>query len=239
MYPYLNTSCRNNRNHLLVNHLVLAVLNGANAAALQTRAGLVEIFQFQTATALGGGLYRLGGLLRARRGSDFAMGTHAAGDMFVLLATDTISRVPTDSGEIGAERIYRATSFGTFSDASRRHAFTDSGASLKPLSAVHVKGARDGSSNLTITWIRRTRIGQRWIDFSDVPLGEDSEAYEVDIYNAGWTAVLRTIAVTAQTASYTAAQQTTDFGAPQAAINIKVYQISAAVGRGFAATATV
>jgi hypothetical protein len=38
--------------------------------------------------------------------------------------------------------------------------------------------------------------------------------------------------------TYTAADQTTDFGAPQGAVVIAVYQMSAAVGRGFAGRAT-
>ena len=38
---------------------------------------------------------------------------------------------------------------------------------------------------------------------------------------------------------YSAADQTTDFGAPQSAIDIAVYQLSAVVGRGFAGRATV
>ena len=47
---------------------------------------------------------------------------------------------------------------------------------------------------------------------------------------------LRTISVTAETASYTAAQQTTDFGSTQSTIYFKVYQVSAQVGRGYALT---
>jgi hypothetical protein len=33
-------------------------------------------------------------------------------------------------------------------------------------------------------------------------------------------------------ATYTAAEQSADFGAPQAAVAVRVFQISAAVGRG-------
>ena len=44
---------------------------------------------------------------------------------------------------------------------------------------------------------------------------------------------LRLLTATTQTVTYTAAQQTTDFGSPQSSINVKVYQISSTVGRGF------
>jgi hypothetical protein len=39
--------------------------------------------------------------------------------------------------------------------------------------------------------------------------------------------------------TYSATDQTADFGAPQSAIDIAVYQLSAAVGRGFSGRATV
>jgi len=110
-------------------------------------------------------------------------------------------------------------------------------ASLKPLSPVHIAGSRDGSDNLTITWIRRTRVNQEWRDQVDVPLGEETEAYEVDILNGA--SVVRTITAAAQTAPYSAANQTTDFGSPQAAVVVNIYQMSELVGRGFPGTATV
>jgi hypothetical protein len=56
-----------------------------------------------------------------------------------------------------------------------------------------------------------------------VPLGESSEAYEVDIYNGA--SVVRTISASSETASYSAANQTTDFGSPQTTITAHVRQI--------------
>ncbi len=59
------------------------VLNGANAAVLGN-----EFIQFVTAEKLGGftNRWRLkDGLLRGRRGSDYATGTHQSGERFVLL----------------------------------------------------------------------------------------------------------------------------------------------------------
>ena len=51
--------------------------------------------------------------------------------------------------------------------------------------------------------------------------------------------VRRTLSVTGPSAIYTAAQQTADFGAPQTAVSIKVYQISQSFGRGTPRAATV
>ncbi|MBX6329380.1 MAG: hypothetical protein IRY89_12480, partial [Pseudolabrys sp.] len=45
--------------------------------------------------------------------------------------------------------------------------------------------------------------------------------------------------VTAPAATYTAAEQIADFGAPQASVAVRVYQLSATVGRGRPAAATL
>lgn len=68
------------------------------------------------------------------------------------------------------------------------------GRAERPLAPVSIRATRDGSNNLIISWVRRTRIGGEWLDLTgEVPLGETSEAYEVETRNAGDTATLRTI----------------------------------------------
>ena len=103
---------------------------------------------------------------------------------------------------------------------------------------MHVCGNRNGGGDLTITWVRRTRYSGEWRDLVDVPLNEASEAYEVDVLD-GDGQVVRTLSSTGRSVVYIAADQTTDFGAPQGAIDAAVYQVSAAVGRGFAGRATL
>ena len=121
--------------------------------------------------------------------------------------------------------------------AWQQETFVARAVGLMPWAPVHVAGDRNASGDLSISWVRRTRLGGVWADGTDVPLNEESERYEVDIL--GGSTVLRTIAVTSPAATYTAAQQTADFGAPQPAITLKVYQLSAAVGRGWPASATL
>lgn len=116
-----------------------------------------------------------------------------------------------------------------------------SGRDLMPLAPVHLTGSRNGSGDLTVTWQRRTRIGGEWRDGTGaVPLGEASEAYEVDILDGPDGAVLRTLGDLANpTAVYSAAEQTVDFGTPQATIHLRVVQLSATIGRGFPASASL
>ncbi len=216
----------------LQNMTETAVLNGANAALLGD-----EIIQFKTATLIEPGKYTLGGLLRGRLGTEWAVATHSAGERFILLDGNLGKQVLPNS-IIGQARHYKAVTFGNSIAAAPAVTYSFNAVGLKPYSPVHISGTRDGSSNLTIDWIRRTRIGGSWRDGVDVPLNEASEVYEVEIMNG--VSVVRTITgITSPTTSYTAAQQTTDFGSAQPSVTVKIYQMSAAVGRGYPEQASV
>ncbi|HRJ68540.1 MAG TPA: hypothetical protein PK812_02950, partial [Beijerinckiaceae bacterium] len=84
---------------------------------------------------------------------------------------------------------------------------------------------------VTFDWIRRTRRGGDNWEALDVPLGEESEAYRLDIRSMAG-ALLRSIAATQPSCAYAAADELADFGAPQAALNVRLVQISRAVGDG-------
>jgi hypothetical protein len=101
---------------------------------------------------------------------------------------------------------------------------TPQATALMPLAPVHVKAARDiGPPH---AHRRRQLVGE-------VPLGEDSERYMVDIMSGA--TMLRTLSVTATMALYAAADELSDFGVPQAVLTVRVTQLSATVGRGFPA----
>jgi hypothetical protein len=69
-------------------------------------------------------------------------------------------------------------------------------------------------------------------------LGETAEEYELEIMNGG--SVVRTVTgLTSPAYSYSAANQTSDFGSGQSSLSFRVYQLSDSVGRGFRASATV
>ncbi|PIR39608.1 MAG: hypothetical protein COV35_03635 [Alphaproteobacteria bacterium CG11_big_fil_rev_8_21_14_0_20_39_49] len=203
----------------------LAVLNGANIAKVGS-----EIIQFKNATLVSTGKYILSGLLRGRLGTEWATSSHTEGEEFVLL-DNNLAKESLSSEFIGLSRLYKAVSVGKSLADTSSVSFTYNANSLKPFSPVHIKGTRDASGNLTITWIRRTRVNGGWRDNVDVPLGQLQEAYEVDIMNGG--NVVRTISgLTSATVSYSAAEQTTDFGSAQSSINVRIYQMSHILGRG-------
>lgn len=211
------------------------ILNGANALAIGPRGQMPEIVQFRTATEVSDGVWELSGLLRGRRGTEHRM-AHDAGEPVVLL--DGVTRVGIQSSEIGVPRWWRTWALGAEApDPSTEWTVSDAG--MRPYSPVHVRGARSGSGDLTVTWIRRTRTGGGWTDGADVPLGEESERYEVDFLD-GYGNVRRTLTSTTPSVLYTAAQQEADFGSVRwSGVIVNVCQMSAAVGRGIPAQATV
>ena len=198
-----------------------------------------EIVQFQTATLVGAGQYTLSGLLRGRLGTDDAISSHMASERFILLDTaQVIARVPDGLALRNVQNTYRAVSLFQPLSAATPFTFTNTARGLQPYAVVNLAGTRSGN-DLVMTWTRRTRIPAPWADGVDAALGETTERYEIDIRNAGDTATLRTITVTSPTATYTAAEQTADFGSPQGSIRVRVFQISETVGRGIMRSATL
>jgi hypothetical protein len=70
-----------------------------------------------------------------------------------------------------------------------------------------------------------------------VPLGEASEAYRLEVLDGA--EVVRTFAVATPAAGYPAAEQTSDFGAPQTAFSIRIRQVSPSEGPGIALETTL
>jgi hypothetical protein len=214
------------------------MLGGANAAAIENADGEWEVVQFETATLIATRTYELSGLLRGQAGTEAAMRAPlAAGARFVLL-TPEVTRVDMTPDEIGLPFTWRFGPAGRdVGDATydqRQHAFRGQG--IEPLSPAHLRGSRSGG-DLTITWVRRTRInGDSW-EAVEVPLGEDQERYEVDILDGG--TVKRTLAATSPSATYTAAQQVADFGSAQPVMAVRIYQLGTVAGRGTPRSATV
>jgi len=210
----------------------IAVLNGANACVIGD-----EVIQFGTASLLDTNKYRLSRLLRGLLGTEWAVGGHVAGERFILL-TNAVARELMASSGWGIAKKYKPVTVGSTLGATTAQDFTYAARALKPYAPAHITGNRNGGGDLTINWIRRTRLNGDWKDGVDVPLSEENERYEVDIMQG--VTVKRTITgLTAPTTVYTAAQQVTDFGSAQSSVLVNVYQMSTLVGRGNTGIATV
>jgi hypothetical protein len=111
---------------------------------------------------------------------------------------------------------------------------TPGATALRPLAPVHVRATRV-AGGVRIRWVRRTRRdGDSWAA-GEVPLAEEREAYEVDVLSG--SSVVRVLQAGAPEVLYTAASEAADFGGAQASLSVRVFQLSATVGRGYPAAA--
>lgn len=202
-------------------------------------AGRWEIAQFQRADDLGGGRYILSGLRRGLRGTEYATSAHNIGDTFVLLSVAGTLKPSMEVGAIGQTRSYRAVTKGRSFNSASSVEYAGTGEPLKPFSPVRLRKSV-ASNDITLTWDRRTRMSENALT-GLFPLGETTEAYEVEIYSSSaFTTVKRVIqAYAGRTAVYTSAQQITDFGSNQTTLYARVYQLSDSVGRGHELEATI
>ncbi len=216
---------------VLVSDAEIDVLNGANVLIIGD-----EVLQFATVVLNADGTFTISNLLRGRRGTEGFNGTHVAGDRVIVLSTSTTLRIPVDLSDHLTTFSYKAITLGSTQFSSTIIQQQLKLRSKMPYAPSHVAGTRPASDWL-FTLIRRTRIGGAWRDLVDVPLGESSENYEWDVMDGA--TVKRTLTSVVESVTYTAAQQTTDFGGVVDSVELNVYQISDTVGRGFKTNITI
>ena len=212
----------------------LQMANDSNVAAVFKANGDIEIIQFRDVVALGGNRYTLTTLNRGRRGTDTMASGHAVGEVIVFVDAFHTNEFVLPISALDQKGFFRAVTIGMLPGTALIDTQIFHGRDKMPYAPVQVTATLSGS-NIDLAWIRRTRVNGPLHDGDAiVPLNEATEAYEVDIYNVGGTAVLRTLTgLTTPAAVYTAADITADFGSTPTTLIVAVYQISAAVGRGF------
>lgn len=215
-----------------------ALLDGANAAALQHVDGRWEIVQFAGAMLVGPKTYALTTFLRGQAGTEDLAGLAVPPGALLVMLDKTLIALPIALDDIGRAINWRLSPGQVGFDDATALAFTMTaeGVGLLPLAPVEAS-ARRSPAGITIGFIRRTRNGGDGWELAEVPLGEDTESYTIDIL-AGAT-VKRTLAATSPAALYAAADELADFGAPQTALSLAIRQVSAVVGPGKALTVTV
>lgn len=195
-----------------------AVRAGANGAVV----GL-EIIHWRDATLIAPSTYRLTGLLRGQRGTEFLTPAHAVGDIF---AAFPLMDVNGSLGEIHASRLYKPVTDGTSVASATAVAFTNNGAALRCYAPAHLYGGADGSGDITLRWMRRTRKGGAWVGGATIPLSEASEQYVVQIWDLSYALCARIIVVDdIEEAAYSDADQVTDFGVEQSMYGWTVGQV--------------
>lgn len=193
-----------------------ALLRGANAALLGR-----ELIQFGLATQIGPGSWRLRRLLRGRRGTEWAMAGHGAGERFLLLDQDSLTMVPDIHVSRGSVVLIDAIGIG---DTTPAQATEDVlGQAVMPLTPVHAVAQLE-SGGWRFDWTRRSRAGWTWTDGADAPLAEEQELYRIDLTQGG--ATFRSATVATPHWIYDAAALASDLGAGiSGAVGVEIRQI--------------
>lgn len=217
---------------------LVSVLGGVNTAAIKNAGGDWEIIQFLNAVLVDAATYEVSAVLRGQFGTEAAaLGMFGVNTPFVVLDA-AVTRVPLTSSDLNLPYNWKYgpgnRDIGDVSYVTASYAFK--GVGLRPYAPARVTGSR-ANGDLTLNWQRRTRLGGDPWDVTEVPLGETSEAYQVDVLNGA--AVVRTLMSAAPSVVYTQAQQIADFGSAQARVSVKVYQMSSLGLRGSARAAMV
>lgn len=209
-------------------------LAGANRIAVETDAGEWEVIGFAGAELVSPGRYRLTELLRGLGGSDVAMGAAAAGNRLVVL-DGNVGLLPVEADWLGGELALRAFA-GRLDGTGAAMAATVSLAPVLPLPPAHLRAVRGGGGDIALGWVRRSRADAGSWATAEVPLEHVPEAYRVTILDGG--DVVRVLEVSAPAATYAAAAQVADFGAPPASFDFTVAQLSPVFGPGHTGAAT-
>lgn len=135
-----------------------------------------ELIQFAGVEVLAAGRYRLSQLLRGRGGTEWAIGSHAADERFVLLDDALLA---LDAQTLGDPAECQILAAGLGDVAPVECPVAEAGATRRPLSPVHGSIARTADGGLELAWVRRARGAWAWANFADAPLNEASEAWDV------------------------------------------------------------
>lgn len=178
------------------------------------------------------------GLVRGLRGTDINVSNHAAGDLVIFYSEASVAFTAPEPYGLTEDAFYAALNSANTYAPEDNTGLQINGNARRPWAPANVRLEASGGDVLA-SWQRRTRLLGPLVDGSPtVPLDEEAEAYELDIYRAG--AIVRTVTGLSSPAyTYTAAMQAADgFAGTIASLQIDVYQISALAGRGFVKAGT-
>jgi hypothetical protein len=199
-------------------------LQGADDAALAAGGNLAllggELIQFGEAVQVAPRRYRIGRLMRGRRGTERAIDSHQADEAFLLLDRATLLPLPVTRAEIGSAISVMAIGPGDGGAAAQANR-TVRGDALRPPAPVALSAERLGDGTIRFRWRRRSRTGWAWVDGADAPLGEDVERYRLDL---SWAAAGRSVTLDRPFYDYSPAAQDEDGLASPAAIAAVVIQ---------------
>ncbi len=193
-----------------------------------------ELVQFSDVEWMSSTRVRLKNLIRGRRGTEDMVTSHKVAEKVILLNSDTISKRRVSLSSLNMTKYFRAVSSGELLEDAKSIPQKFTGRDLKPYAPV-ISSITRTATTIEIHWHRRSRISSSGLSASP-PLAERDERYELEFIYGGKQASVFVSA--AQIFTYTLDQFNEQFGETLVqipAIDLRIYQLSEAVGRGIAA----
>lgn len=116
-----------------------------------------EIIQFRNAAPQADGSWQISGILRARRGTNYAVNSHKPGERFILLNETTLARYFRPPEQYVTNRTFKAVPPSTLSEDAIAYPQNLVPRDLMPLTPENVTITDDGTT-VTITAQRRSRV---------------------------------------------------------------------------------
>lgn len=176
-----------------------------------------ELIAFMNAVAINATTYRLSRLLRGCRGTESAIATHTFDEKFYLVKDSGFIHHEGLPSYLGQTATYKGVpNGGDLLSVQEETLITITGEGAKPYAPVNPVLSRNvATGELILSWDRRSRRDGDWRDNVNVPIGEDSERYEVVIGSVSYF-------VNSPSCTFTGTTPVT----------ATVYQLSGSVGRG-------
>jgi hypothetical protein len=199
------------------------LFNGANLCVIGP-----ELLHFGRAELVSTGTYQLRRLLRGRRGTEWAVATHADGDVFVLLDAG-VRLLPLPLSDRGVEADYKAVSAGQGLTDAEAIPHTPQAANLLPWQVAY-PGAVLMGTDWELGWWHRARFNSLWTsDNDEIVADSDVTSYQVRIWDDATVVRSQTVALAADVSTrltwvYTEAMQVADFGTAQTTVTWSVRQ---------------
>lgn len=209
----------------------VAVLNGANLMAVGDGSSANwELFQFTQAQLVAPDAWDLSLRLRGQLGTDGVMPTVWPVGSTVVLIDRSIQQIELATSARGLVRYFRigvaARGYDDPAVVAQSEAFD--GIGLRPYPVCHLRASGKAGEDVTLVWTRRTRLdGDNWQQ-TEIPLGEEAEAYLIRVISG--ETILAEYQVAVPSFLYPLTAQLAD-GAG-AAFDLDVAQLSTRFGPG-------
>ena len=203
----------------------LAVLNGQNWAQIGQ-----ELIGFKNATLIAEKTYKLTGLLRGRQGTEQYIGTHQANELFCLI--DDLVKLEFPDSDRGSVKKFKVVTIGSSVDKAEAKTVQIISNNTRMWTVYKPVVALQGNDWI-ISWNERVRFDNQIKDFATTNHDPDWAGFGVAILADDGVTVKSTHIVQGNSFTYTAAQQTLDFGTIQPGIKVSIVQMSQKWGGGY------